>query len=143
MSIIPNLIKVKSEIIEWIISYWQYFCRKLKDTPWYLKPFNGVFLLICLLDDIGRIQINVFPRKFKTWQDFEAHLDGIINILKQKNELAWAQRLYEAKHVSQSSWEVLYELVDELRRLNNDAVSKKLRLRKDIKKAISYLQSFK
>lgn len=143
MKVVSCLIKIKDEVVDWLISFWQYFCRKLENTPWYLKPLYTIFFLVGVLHEIGRIQINIFSRKFKTWETFEQHLDKIMDVLKRNNELDWARRLYEAKYVSQSSWEVIYELIDELQLLNNNVISKKLNQRKSIKKAISYLRSFK
>lgn len=147
MSVFSFVAKVTNEVVEGLISECKLFWWEIGQKPWYLKPLMALLCVfsffILLFINIGSIQINIFPRKFKTWELFEKHLDNIMGSLKQNDELNWVNRLYQAKYVSQSSWEVIYELIDELQWLKNDSISKKLNLRRDIKIALVYLQSFK
>lgn len=130
-------------MINWVVEYIGYAWFEIKSQPWYLRPLYTLLWCIFFIDDILNIQIRIWPRKFKTWDNFELHLEKIKNVLWKNNELVWADKIHDAQYISQSSLEIMFALLDVLKPLCSTPLSKKLGLRQDLKKAITYIYSFR
>ena len=143
MNILKPLAKLKQKIVGWTTAYISCCRHKLRYIRWYWRPFWILANIIGLIDAIGRIEIWRWPRKFKDWDHFELHLEKILEVLRKNNESDWVYRINDAKTISQSTLEILFALTDELKLLYYNSISKQLVLRKDVKKAISYLNSFR
>lgn len=143
MHILKLLRKMKEATVDWVVLDIRCLRYELEYVRWYLKPLWIFGHFLDLIHNIGRFQIRIWPRKFKDWDYFELHLEKIFDVLRKNNELDWVDRINDAKTISQSSLEILFALTDELKQLRYSALSKQLGIRKDVKKAIAYLNSFK
>ncbi len=143
MNILKPLVKLKQKIVGWVTAYISCCRHELKYVRWYWRPLWILGQVITIIDEIGRIEIWRWPRKFKDWDHFELHLEKILEVLRQNNQSDWVYYINDAKTISQSSLEILFALTDELKRLYYSPISKQLGLRGDVKKAISYLNSFR
>lgn len=110
--------------------------------PWYLFPVNFFLLIMLILINIGNIEIQLWPRKFKSFEEFYAHVDAIIAKLRENNQSEWADEIHASLYVSQSFYEMQGELLKVLPYAKRQKFSKELKLTKDINKAISFLKSF-
>ncbi|MBS0287733.1 MAG: hypothetical protein JSR17_10575 [Proteobacteria bacterium] len=110
--------------------------------PWYLFPVRFFLLIMLILINIGNIEIRFWPRKFKSFEEFYAHVDSIVTTLRENNQKEWADEIHGSLYVSQSFYEMQGELLKVLPYAKRQKFSKELKLTKDINKAISFLKSF-
>ena len=63
-------------------------CRlELKYVRWYWKPLWILGGVLTIIDEIGRIEVWRWLRKFKDWDHFELHLEKILEVLKKNKEI--------------------------------------------------------
>ncbi len=145
-----NTMKLKISILKYFNNTWSaikeyvYLCYALiyLQEPRYLFPLRFLGFICLIFVHIGNIEIRFRPRKFKDWEKFSLHLESIQLKLIENNEPEWAGYIMNALYVSQSFFERRGELLRVLPALQNEKFVAKLNLKKDIKKAISYLKSF-
>lgn len=63
-------------------TWYKPWCKtKLKFLPLKARILGDI---ISIIDEIGRIEIWLWPRKFKNWGHFELHLEKILEVLLKK-----------------------------------------------------------
>ncbi len=117
------------------------------NRPKYLYPFIVllIFFLIVLnvALTINHKILNLFPKEFSDWSEFNSHVESIIKVLRDTNETYWADMVYQSLYVSQSFYERRGELLQVLPKLKSQPFVRKMGINNEIEKAISYLNSFK
>ena len=112
------------------------------EKPWYLFPLRFLSYIMLIVISIANVEIRLWPRKFKSMEDFYRHVGTITKKLYENNQTEWAGEIYGALYVSQSFYEMQGELLRVLPQVRRQKFCKDLKLTKDINKAISFLNSF-
>jgi hypothetical protein len=112
------------------------------EKPWYKCPLRLICLIALIFVNIANIEIRIWPRKFTNDMDFCEHIESIVKKLKDNNQQEWAGLVFQSLYISQSFYERQGELLRVLPALKRQKFIKNLKLKNDINKAISYLNSF-
>jgi hypothetical protein len=107
-----------------------------------------IFLLVITVLSIELIVSTYYridmmlPKAFPDWEAFQVHVEkSIIQVLKDNNQIDWADLVFGALYVSQSYYERKGELLRALTALKCQSLAKQLGIKPAIEKALSYLHS--